>query len=120
MQRLTATVCLGARRSRFRNGVSGVRPLREDLNGGTARVVVLGAFQTQSLTSAPASQSRSALRGDRWLGALWVLPVLWLATDHVPLLIASPNAQFTCAAVLCACAVVLLARRDRFERGWMR
>lgn len=53
-------------------------------------------------------------------GALWAVPVLWLAMDHVPLLIASPNAQFTCAAVLCACAVVVLARRDRFEWGWMR
>jgi hypothetical protein len=53
-------------------------------------------------------------------GALWVLPMLWLATDHVPLLIVRPDAQFACAAVLCACAVVLLARRDRFELGWTR
>lgn len=52
--------------------------------------------------------------------ALWVLPVLWLATDHVPLLITAPNAQIACAAVLCASAVLLLARRDRFELGWMR
>lgn len=53
-------------------------------------------------------------------GALWVLPVLWLATDHVPLLIVQRNAQFACAAVLGACAVVLLARHDRFELGWTR
>jgi hypothetical protein len=48
-------------------------------------------------------------------GVLWVLPVLWLATESVPLMIVRPGAQFTCAAVLCVCAVVLLARRDRFE-----
>jgi hypothetical protein len=53
-------------------------------------------------------------------GVLWVAPVLWLATNHVPLLVVRPDAQFACAAVLCACAVVLLARRDRFEWGWMR
>jgi hypothetical protein len=53
-------------------------------------------------------------------GILWAVPVLLLATAHVPLLIVQPNAQFACAAALCACAVVLLARRDRFEWGWMR
>jgi len=53
-------------------------------------------------------------------GALWVLPAAWLATDHVPLLIVRPVAQFACAAVLCACAVVVRARRDRFEWGWAR
>lgn len=53
-------------------------------------------------------------------GALWALPVLLLATAHVPLLIVQPDAQFACAAVLCACAVVLLVRHDRFELGWMR
>jgi hypothetical protein len=53
-------------------------------------------------------------------GALWVLPAAWLATDHVPLLIVRPNAQFACAAVLCACSVVVLARRDRFELGRVR
>jgi putative zinc finger protein len=53
-------------------------------------------------------------------GVLWVLPVLWLATDNVPLMIVRPGAQFACAAVLCVCAVVLLTRRDRFEWGWMR
>ena len=53
-------------------------------------------------------------------GALWALPVLLLAASHVPLLIVQRNAQFACAAVLCAAAVVLLARRDRFELGWMR
>jgi hypothetical protein len=53
-------------------------------------------------------------------GVLWVLPVLWLATDNVPLLTVRPGAQFAYAAVLCASAVVLLARRDRFELGWTR
>jgi hypothetical protein len=53
-------------------------------------------------------------------GALWVLPVLLLAAAHGPLLIVQWHAQFACAAALCACAVVLLARRDRFELGWMR
>jgi hypothetical protein len=53
-------------------------------------------------------------------GALWALPALWMAGAHVPLLIVQPEAQFTCAAVLCACAVVVLARHDRFEWGWMR
>jgi len=53
-------------------------------------------------------------------GIVWAVPVLLLAAARVPLLIVQPNAQFTCAAVLCACAVVLLARHDRFELGWMR
>ena len=53
-------------------------------------------------------------------GALWAVPVVLLAATHVPLLAVQRNAQFACAAVLCACAVVLLARRDRFEWGWMR
>ncbi len=53
-------------------------------------------------------------------GAAWALPVLLLASTYVPLLIVQRNAQLTCAAVLCAAAVVLLARHDRFESGWMR
>jgi hypothetical protein len=53
-------------------------------------------------------------------GALWALPALLLAAGHMPLQIVQPDAQFACAAVLCACAVVLLARHDRFELGWMR
>jgi len=53
-------------------------------------------------------------------GALWAVPVLLLAAAHVPLLIVQRHAQFACAAVLCACAVVLLARRDRFESGWWK
>ncbi len=53
-------------------------------------------------------------------GVLWAVPVLLLATAHGPLPIVQANAQFACAAVLCACAVVLLARHDRFEWGWMR
>jgi putative zinc finger protein len=53
-------------------------------------------------------------------GVLWAVPVLLLATAHGPLPIVQRNAQFACAAVLCASAMVLLARRDRFEWGWMR
>jgi hypothetical protein len=53
-------------------------------------------------------------------GALWVLPVLLLASTHLPLRIVQENAQLACAAVLCASAVVLLARHDRFELGWTR
>jgi hypothetical protein len=51
-------------------------------------------------------------------GALWALPALLLAAAHLPLAIVQPNAQFACAAVLCAAVVVLLARHDRFEWGW--
>ena len=53
-------------------------------------------------------------------GISWAVAVLLLAADHVPLLIVQRNAQFACAAVLCASAVVLLVRHDRFELGWMR
>jgi hypothetical protein len=51
--------------------------------------------------------------------ALWLLPAaLVLATAHSPLLIVAPAAQFACAIVLAGCAAVLVARHDRFERGW--
>jgi hypothetical protein len=53
-------------------------------------------------------------------GALWTLTVLVLATSSVPSLVAQRDVQVACAAVLCASAVVLLARRNRFEIGWMR
>ena len=53
-------------------------------------------------------------------GALWAVPALMLAAAHVPLVIVQQNAQFACAAVVCVSAVVLLARHDRFELGWMR
>jgi hypothetical protein len=53
-------------------------------------------------------------------GVLWALPALLLAATHLPLLIVQRHAQFGYAAVLCASAVVLLARHDRFESGWMR
>ena len=52
--------------------------------------------------------------------ALWVVPAVLLPSAHSPLLIVAPGAQFTCAAVLAACTAVLVARRDRFERGWTR
>jgi hypothetical protein len=51
---------------------------------------------------------------------LWVLPVVWLTSAHVPLLVVAPGAQVGCTAVLVACAVVLYLRRDRVELGWMR
>jgi hypothetical protein len=53
-------------------------------------------------------------------GSLWVLPALLLAAAHAPLLIVQGNAQFACAALLCVSALVLLARRDRFDKGWTR
>lgn len=53
-------------------------------------------------------------------GFLWAVPALLLAAAHLPLLVVRPTAQFACAVVMCACAVVVLARRDRFESGWMR
>jgi len=54
-------------------------------------------------------------------GVLWAVPVLLLLeTAHGPLPIVQAHAQFACLAVLCACAMVLLARRDRFEWGWAR
>ena len=53
-------------------------------------------------------------------GILWALPTLLLAGAHLPLAIVQRDAQFACAAVLCASAVVLLARHDRFEWGSMR
>jgi hypothetical protein len=52
--------------------------------------------------------------------ALWVLPVLLLAASRGPLEIVQSTAQFACAALLCACAVVLWLRRDRVEWGWTR
>jgi hypothetical protein len=53
-------------------------------------------------------------------GALWALPTLLLLANDVPLLIVQRNAQFAFAALLCASAVVLSLRHDRFELGWMR
>jgi hypothetical protein len=53
-------------------------------------------------------------------GALWALPVLVLGSMHLPLRIVQGNGQVACAAVLCASAVVLLTRHDRFELGWTR
>jgi hypothetical protein len=53
-------------------------------------------------------------------GVLWALPAMLLAAGHVPLALVAPPAQASCAAVLCACAVVLMSRRDRFEWGWKR
>lgn len=53
-------------------------------------------------------------------GASWALAVLLLAAAHAPLVVVQRNAQFACAAVLCAAGLALLVRHDRFELGWMR
>ena len=53
-------------------------------------------------------------------GALWALPALLLAMSHLPLAVVQSPAQSACAAVLCACAVVLFLRHGRFELGWTR
>jgi hypothetical protein len=53
-------------------------------------------------------------------GALWTLPAVLVAVGRGPLLIVQSGAQFACAAVFCACAVVLFLRHDRFELGWTR
>jgi Putative zinc-finger len=53
-------------------------------------------------------------------GAAWVLPVLLLAGAHLPLAAVGWHGQAAAAGVLLAAAAVLLARRDRFELGWMR
>lgn len=51
--------------------------------------------------------------------ALWLLAAaLVLTSAHSPLLIVAPAAQVACAIALASCAVVLIARHDRFERGW--
>jgi hypothetical protein len=50
-------------------------------------------------------------------GGAWAVPVLLVAWVRVPLLIVAPDAQVAYGAVLSACAVVLVARHDRFELG---
>jgi hypothetical protein len=76
--------------------------------------LALGAF---ALAAATVTDPRAAAVA---AGVLWAVPVLALAATPVPLLIVQSGAQFVCAAVLGACAVVLLARRDRLEWGWTR
>src|SRR5262249_29018740 len=75
------------------------------------------ALCTFALAAATVVNARAAAVA---AGALWAVPVLLLAAAHLPLLIVQRHSQFACAAVLCASAVVLLVRRDRFELGWMR
>jgi hypothetical protein len=53
-------------------------------------------------------------------GVLWALAAVLLTTRSVPLAMVQWHVQYVCAAVLCACAAVLFARRDRFELGRMR
>ena len=70
-----------------------------------------------ALAAATVVDPRAAALG---AGALWVLPAVLLATRSFPLAVVQWRAQYVCAAVLCACAVMVFARRDRFELGWMR
>jgi hypothetical protein len=53
-------------------------------------------------------------------GASWALPALLLTMSHLPLAVVQSPAQLACAAVLCAAALTLFLRHDRFELGWMR
>lgn len=53
-------------------------------------------------------------------GAVWVLPAVVLAAAHLPLVVVGWHGQATAAGVLLTAVAVLLARRDRFELGWMR
>jgi hypothetical protein len=53
-------------------------------------------------------------------GASWALAALLLAAAGLPLVIVQRDAQFACAALLCASAVLLFLRRHRFDWGWMR
>jgi hypothetical protein len=76
--------------------------------------LALSAF---ALTAATVLDPRAAAL---MAGIFWAVPVLLLAATHVPLVIVQWNAQSACAVVLCACVVVLFARRGRFELGWMR
>ena len=71
--------------------------------------------QTMATTTSQTAQTAAVTAG-----ASWALSALLLAMTRVPLLVVQRNAQFACAAALCASAVVLLARHDRFELGWMR
>jgi hypothetical protein len=53
-------------------------------------------------------------------GALWAVPVLWVATAHPPLLVVQWHGQAACAAVLLTAVAVVVLRRDRFDLGWTR
>ncbi len=53
-------------------------------------------------------------------GAAWALPALLLTLSHLPLAVVQSHAQAASAAVLCAAALTLFLRHDRFEWGWMR
>jgi hypothetical protein len=53
-------------------------------------------------------------------GALWAVPVLWVATAHPPLVVVQWHGQLACAAVLLTAAAVVVLRRDRFDLGWAR
>jgi hypothetical protein len=53
-------------------------------------------------------------------GALWVVPVVWLAVARSPLAVVQGHGQALCAVVLVAAASVVFVRRDRLEMGWGR
>ena len=51
-------------------------------------------------------------------GALWVVPVVWLAAVRSSLEVAQGHGQVLCAVVLVAAVSVAFVRRDRLEMGW--
>jgi hypothetical protein len=53
-------------------------------------------------------------------GALWVVPVTWLAVVRSSLGMVQGNGQALCAVVLVAAVSVVFVRRDRLEMGWVR
>jgi hypothetical protein len=51
-------------------------------------------------------------------GALWALPVGWLAVTRSPLESVQAHGQSLCAMVVVAAVAVVFARRDRLEMRW--
>jgi hypothetical protein len=75
------------------------------------------ALCTFALAAATALDARTAAVA---AGALWALPAMVLTADHLPLLLVERRAQLACLALFVAAALVLLARRNRFDWGWTR
>lgn len=92
------------------------------LVGGPGRLPV--ALLVPSLALCAFALAAATVLGPRaaavMAAALWVLSVLLLTAAQDLLVIVQRNAQFGCAAVLYACAVLVFVRRDRFDWGWMR
>ena len=53
-------------------------------------------------------------------GALWVVPVLWLAVARSSLEMVQGHGQALCAVVFVAAVSVVFVRRDRLEMGWVQ